>query len=74
VGSDSGAIPEVIGEAGLGVREGDAAALAQGLESAMFDEALRARLIPAGKRRAEEELSVDAMSRKLLEFYRRISG
>jgi glycosyltransferase involved in cell wall biosynthesis len=74
VGSDSGAIPEVIGEAGLVTREGDAAALARGLESAMFDEALRARLIPAGKKRAEEELSIRAMSRRLLEFYGRISG
>ena len=74
VGSDSGAIPEVIGEAGLVVREGDAAALARGLENAMFDETLRAQLIPAGKKRAEEELSVKAMSGKLLEFYARISG
>ncbi len=73
-GSDSGAIPEVIGEAGLVVREGDAAALARGLESAMFDEALRARLIPAGKKRAEEELSIQAMSGKLMDFYERISG
>jgi glycosyltransferase involved in cell wall biosynthesis len=74
VGSDSGAIPEVIGKAGLVVREGNAAALARGLESAIFDEALRARLIPAGKKRAEEELSIRAMSGKLLEFYRRIIG
>ena len=73
VGSDSGAIPEVIGEAGLAVREGDAAALAHGLESAISDEALRARIIPAGRKRAEEELSIRAMSRKLLEFYGRIT-
>jgi len=73
VGSDSGAIPEVIGEAGLVVREGDTAALARGLESAIFDEALRARLIPAGKKRAESELSIQAMSGKLMSFYERIS-
>jgi glycosyltransferase involved in cell wall biosynthesis len=74
VGSDSGAIPEVIGEAGLVVREGDAAALACGLESAIFDEALRARLISAGKKRAEEELSIQAMSGKLMEFYGRLKS
>jgi glycosyltransferase involved in cell wall biosynthesis len=74
VGSDSGAIPEVIGEAGLVVREGDAAALARGLANAIFDEALRGRLIPAGKKRAEEELSIRAMSGKLMDFYARLSN
>jgi glycosyltransferase involved in cell wall biosynthesis len=74
VGSDSGAIPEVIGEAGLVVQEGDANALACGLESAIFNEALRARLIPAGKKRAEDELSIPAMSGKLMEFYERLNN
>ncbi|MCL5287192.1 MAG: glycosyltransferase family 4 protein [Acidobacteria bacterium] len=74
VGSDSGAIPEVVGEAGVIVREGDAKALAQGLEGALFDETLRARMIPAGKKRAEEELSIEAMSRKLMEFYGRLEA
>ncbi len=74
VGSDSGAIPEVIGEAGLVVRERDTAELARGLECAIFDEVLRARLIPAGKKRAEEELSIRAMSGKLMDFYKRLSN
>jgi glycosyltransferase involved in cell wall biosynthesis len=72
VGSDSGAIPEVIGEAGLVVREGDAQALERALRSAVFDEDVRARVIPAGIERAQQELSIEAMSRKLLAFYERI--
>ncbi len=72
VGSDSGAIPEVIGEAGVVVREGDATALARGLESAIFDASVRARVIPAGRERAEGELSIAAMAERLVQFYRKI--
>ncbi len=72
VGSDSGAIPEVIGEAGLVVREGDAKALAAALERAVCDTSLRTKLIEAGHRRAESELSIAAMSGKLMNFYGRL--
>ena len=74
VGSDSGAIPEVIGEAGLVAPEGDAAKLADALCHAVSNEELRARLIPAGMNRAIEELSVEAMSGKLMDFYGRLLG
>jgi len=72
VGSDSGAIPEVIGEAGLVVHEGDATALAEALSRAVFDAPLRTKLITAGFRRVESELSIQAMSGKLLRFYERL--
>ncbi|MBI3663839.1 MAG: glycosyltransferase [Acidobacteria bacterium] len=72
VGSDSGAIPEVIGEAGLVAREGDAAALAETLSRAVFDARVREKLIAAGYRRVEDELSIQAMSGKLMEFYGRL--
>jgi len=72
VGSDSGAIPEVIGSAGLIVPEGDAPALAGALHKALFDEDVQACLIQQGLERAERELSVKAMSRQLLDFYNRI--
>jgi len=72
VGSDSGAIPEVIGEAGLVAREGDARALGQALGRAVFDASLRERLIAAGLARAEKELSIRAMSGRLMEFYGRL--
>lgn len=72
VGSDSGAIPEVIGDVGLITPEGDPVALAQALETAIFDAQVREKLIPAGLQRAERELSVRAMSQRLLDFYIRI--
>jgi len=73
VGSDSGAIPEVIDSAGFIVPEGDVAALAEALRKAIFDE-VRLRFIQQGLRRAEEELSVRAMSLRLMDFYSRILG
>ncbi|BDI30362.1 glycosyl transferase family 1 [Capsulimonas corticalis] len=72
VGSDSGAIPEVIGEAGLVVPEANTQALADGLRKALFDEEFRSRVIPLGLKRAPDEMSVEAMSTHLLDFYRRI--
>ena len=72
VGSDSGAIPEVIGSAGLIVPEGDASALPRAVRSAIFDEAMRNRLRQRGLERAERELSVAVMSARLLSFYGRV--
>lgn len=71
VGSDSGAIPEVIGSAGLIVPESDTPALETALRIALFD-GERKRLIQEGMRRAEQELSVQAMSRRLASFYERV--
>jgi len=72
VGSDSGAIPEVMGSAGLIVPEGNAPALAEALQRAVFDQKVRAHLIQQGLERVEQELSVEAMSQQLLRFYNRI--
>jgi len=74
VGSDSGAIPQVISSAGLIVPEGNARALAEALQKAIFDQKVRADLIQRGLERAEQELSVEAMSQQLLGFYNRILG
>lgn len=52
VGSDSGAIPGVIGDAGLVVPEGDAAALADALERLRADSTLYAALSRKGRDRA----------------------
>lgn len=51
IGSDSGAIPEVIGEAGLVVPERDAGALREALARLRADAGLRARLGQAGRDR-----------------------
>jgi glycosyltransferase involved in cell wall biosynthesis len=65
VGSTSGAIPEVIGDAGLLVDEGDAGALANALRSLHQDDDLRNRLGQAARLRYEQEFSIDAYARRL---------
>ena len=50
VGSDSGAIPEVIGDAGLVVSENDPMALADALSRLMSDQKLLERLATAGRK------------------------
>lgn len=72
VGSDSGAIPEVMGSAGLIVPEGNVSALMEALQTAIFDKERRAYLTNEGLRRVDQELSVRAMSRRLWSFYSRI--
>jgi len=72
VGSDSGAISEVVGSAGLIVPEGDASALAEAVSTGIFDKEVRNRLKEQGLERAERELSVAAMSERLLSFYGRV--
>lgn len=72
VGSDSGAILEVIGSAGLIVPEGDPRKLAEALSAAIFEEPLRIRLIREGLARAKEKLSVASFARKHLEFYEKL--
>ncbi|HZQ80544.1 MAG TPA: glycosyltransferase family 4 protein [Gaiellaceae bacterium] len=68
VGSSSGAIPEVVGPAGLIVPEGDPGALAAALERLRSNQMLRSELGSVGRRRFEEEFSIDAYSRKLAEL------
>ena len=51
VGSDSGEIPNVIGDAGLIFPEGDVAALTRQLRTLMDDRTLRQQLGAAGRQR-----------------------
>jgi len=72
VGSNSGAIPEVIGRAGIVVPEGEVSSLADATRTAIFDREVRGRLRQDGLERVEQELSVVTMSKRLIELYRRI--
>ena len=72
VGSDSGAIPEVVGNAGLIVPEGRSADLAQALRSVLFDDGMSSRLKTLALVRSQEELSTTAMARKLNDLYRTV--
>lgn len=74
VGSESGAIPEVMGSAGLIVPEGDASALAEAMCTAIFDGETCGGLKQQALQRAAHELSAKAMAYQLLDFYRRVLG
>jgi glycosyltransferase involved in cell wall biosynthesis len=69
VGSDSGAIPEVIGQAGLIVPEGDARALADAIQRVRDGADLRADLIARGLDRARRCYSQDVIMNQIVDFY-----
>lgn len=70
IGSDSGAIPEVIGEAGLVFPEQDAYGLRSALERLKRNPELRAQLADAGKRQAGERYSWEAIAERMHGIYR----
>jgi glycosyltransferase involved in cell wall biosynthesis len=72
IGSDSGAIPEVIGAAGMVAPEGDPITLAAAIGDVLTDGTMTKRLVEEGWRRVQEEFSADAMARRLVDFYQRI--
>jgi glycosyltransferase involved in cell wall biosynthesis len=65
VGSDSGAIPEVIGDAGLVVPEGDVQTLAATLQSVVSTPVLRAQLASRGRARVLAEYTNDTIALRL---------
>ncbi|MEI8349018.1 MAG: glycosyltransferase [Candidatus Omnitrophota bacterium] len=72
VGSDSGAIPEVIGNCGFVTRENDAVALAAAILKIIEDHDLRKLFIKKSLVRVETELSTQVMSNKFNIFYQSI--
>lgn len=73
VGSDSGAIPAVIGDAGLLFPEGDAAILAQQLTRLQRDPALRRALAQRGRERALAHFTHRQVARATVEVYRSLT-
>lgn len=74
VGSSSGAIPDVIGEAGLIFPENDHAALAERLLRLGTDEALRQQCIERGLQRAQQEFTPEVMLRRLVAVLQEAAG
>jgi colanic acid/amylovoran biosynthesis glycosyltransferase len=64
----------VDGETGIHVPPGDVAALRAALERLLADTELRQRMGEAGRRRAAERFSWDAVTRETLELYARYAG
>lgn len=72
IGSTSGAIPEVIGDAGLVTPEGDADALSCAVRRVLSDKALREHLARAGRARVEEHYSWKRVAEKTYELFRQV--
>ncbi len=68
IGSDTGAIPETIGDAGLVVPAGDAAALAAAL-ARLADGGVRRPLAQAGRARVMQRYSDDAVAERTIAFW-----
>src|SRR5207245_1339085 len=69
VGSDSGAIPEVIGEAGLVVPEGDVRALAEAVHRLISTPGLRTNVASRGRLRVLAEYTNGTVARRLAAFW-----
>ena len=72
IGSTCGAIPEVIGDAGLVVPEGDANALAGAMRRLLLDHNLRERLARAGRARVEQRYTWDRVAKETYDLFRRV--
>ena len=72
IGSTCGAIPEVIGDAGLVFPEGDAEALASALRQLLSDHALRDRLAQAGRKRVEQHYSWELVADQTYELFQQV--
>src|SRR6185503_11152837 len=72
VGSSSGAIPEVIGEAGLVFPEGDAKALRAQLATLFDDPALRKRLVERGRARVDRLYTNERLAPAQRDIYRQV--
>jgi glycosyltransferase involved in cell wall biosynthesis len=70
IGSDSGAIPEVIGDAGLIVPERDPAALANAIARVLADADLRARLVDRGRHRANTRFAWPVVAEQTVALFR----
>jgi glycosyltransferase involved in cell wall biosynthesis len=73
IGSDSGEIPHVIGDAGLVFKEGDAHALADAVLRLLGDAGLYADLARRGRQRVLDHYTQEEIARQTYEVYRRIS-
>jgi glycosyltransferase involved in cell wall biosynthesis len=73
IGARSGAIPEVIGPAGLLFDEGDAAALRDHLAELLADPTLREALATAGRQRVLKHFTQAQIATQTVDVYRRMA-
>jgi glycosyltransferase involved in cell wall biosynthesis len=70
IGSGSGEIPHVVGDAGVIAPEDDAAAWTRALDALLADPGRRAELAAQGLRRVAAEFALPVVARRHLEFFR----
>jgi glycosyltransferase involved in cell wall biosynthesis len=72
IGSDSGEIPHVLGDAGLVAREGDEAAWGRALAGLLESPARRGELAVRGMERARARFAWPVVARQHLDFFERL--
>lgn len=70
VSSDGGALPEVVGDAGIVVPAGDSEALAGALRTLLEDKDIRSRLAEQGRARILRQFSWKLAAERLTRYYR----
>jgi glycosyltransferase involved in cell wall biosynthesis len=74
IGSDSGAIPEVIGDAGIVVPEGDVGALSVAIDQLLSNQARRMQLAIRGRERVNADYANETVARRLATFLKSVIG
>jgi glycosyltransferase involved in cell wall biosynthesis len=69
VSSDGGALPEVVGEAGILVSAGDASALAEGIAKVLGNRVLAQALMQMGRQRIVREFCWNRVAARLTDYY-----
>ncbi|MFD1216320.1 glycosyltransferase family 4 protein [Microbulbifer celer] len=72
ISSDGGALPEVVGDAGIVVPAGNSDALAEAMQSLLDNPSLREKLGAAGRERIESQFSWTLCAKHLVDYYRAI--
>ena len=72
IGSDSGAIPGVIGDAGLIVPEGDVAAMTRAIKDVRNRKTLRNTLVARGRKRFLSHFTNEGIASATVDVYRRL--
>ena len=74
ISSDGGALPEIVGEAGVMVPAGDVAALESAIAALLADPARREALGQAARRHIEESFCWASVARQMTGYYEQILG
>ena len=74
IGSDSGEIPRVVGDAGIVVPEGDVEPLRDAINRLRNDRAERLRLAAAGRARVLAQFTQEAIARRTFQVYEQVTA